>query len=490
MYNDRSIRITDIAQHFDCRNVGIMCYQNEIDTLVQKRYIRVKKSDKYQKVYCVPTEVAETIKKGIAYSAPSLTGLTIQEYFDELYRLFDFREDKEIDFSELCSKLFELTENNHHLQICKKILDSHLLIDRKDRALLLFFCHKYVHDDDDSLGSWDMEDLYDSKSDFSKVRNNLKSNTHALQEEKLIETWKGADFLSRDTYRLTDSAKESLLVELNLQIKKMVKPKNIIECKDIKEKPLYYNTTEQEQIDQLTSLLKAENFSKVQKKLVKNGMRKGFACLFHGAPGTGKTETAYQIARQTGRDIMYVNVSEIKSMWVGESEKNIKELFNHYRNFSTQVQNTPILLFNEADAVIGIRQEGAQRAVDKMENSIQNIILQEMENLDGIMIATTNLTQNLDKAFERRFLYKIEYGKPNAKAKEKIWEAMLPGLTKTNRKKLSEEYDFSGGQIENIARKYTVDSILHRKKPSIDTIVNYCNNESLYKKEERRRIGF
>lgn len=219
-------------------------------------------------------------------------------------------------------------------------------------------------------------------------------------------------------------------------------------------------------------------------------MRKGFACLFYGAPGTGKTETVYQIARQTGRDILIVNVSEIKSMWVGESEKNIKALFDRYRRFSEQSELTPILLFNEADAVLGVRQEGAERAVDKMENSIQNIILQEMETLDGIMIATTNLTQNLDKAFERRFLYKIEFAKPSFEAKQAIWKTMLPSLSECETEELARSYEFSGGQIENIARKRAVDAIIHGEEPSLEIIHTYCRSEQLYKSTERRRIGF
>lgn len=91
-------------------------------------------------------------------------------------------------------------------------------------------------------------------------------------------------------------------------------------------------------------------------------------------------------------------------MWVGESEKNIKGIFDDYKQKVKQSVKAPILLFNEADAIIVKRQVGAERAVEKMENSIQNIILQEIEQLDGILIATTNLAENMDKAFERRFL--------------------------------------------------------------------------------------
>ena len=194
--------------------------------------------------------------------------------------------------------------------------------------------------------------------------------------------------------------------------------------------------------------------------------------------------------RQTGRDIMQVNISQIKSMWVGESEKNIKEIFDRYRIKVEKASIAPILLFNEADGIIGKRQEGAERAVDKMENSIQNIILQEMENLKGILIATTNLAQNMDKAFERRFLYKIKFNKPSLEARMQIWQTMLPALSKADIRALAEKYDFSGGQIENIARHYAIDGILHGEDSiSLETLMSHCDNERLGQREIGK-IGF
>lgn len=95
---------------------------------------------------------------------------------------------------------------------------------------------------------------------------------------------------------------------------------------------------------------------------------------------------------------------------------------------------------------------GAERAVEKMENSIQNIILQEIEQLDGILIATTNLAENMDKAFERRFLYKIQFEKPDLNCRTQIWQAMIPPLNDADASYLAGKYDFSGGEIENIAR--------------------------------------
>ena len=216
----------------------------------------------------------------------------------------------------------------------------------------------------------------------------------------------------------------------------------------------------------------------------------GHNILLIGAPGTGKTETVYQLARQTGRDIMRVDVDKIKSCWVGESEKNIKALFDRYRNICKNSKLAPILLFNEADAVLGVRMEGASRAVDKMENSIQNIILQEMETLEGIMIATTNLTTNLDKAFERRFLYKIRFDKPSVGSRSKIWQSMLPGLSEKDAQTLASQFDLSGGEIENIARKHSVNAILSGKDSiDIKEIIATCRQERI-NNTSRPRIGF
>lgn len=187
---------------------------------------------------------------------------------------------------------------------------------------------------------------------------------------------------------------------------------------------------------------------------------------------------------------MRVDVDKIKSCWVGESEKNIKALFDRYRNICNNSELAPILLFNEADAVLGVRMEGASRAVDKMENSIQNIILQEMETLEGIMIATTNLTTNLDKAFERRFLYKIRFDKPTVNARTEIWKAMLKGLSDEDAKTLASQFDLSGGEIENIARKHSVNAILSGNDAiDIQELISSCRHEKITK-DNRPRIGF
>lgn len=185
-----------------------------------------------------------------------------------------------------------------------------------------------------------------------------------------------------------------------------------------------------------------------------------------------------------------MDVSQLKSKWVGDSEKTVKELFDEYKNIVKNSKVAPILLFNEADAIFGIRRTGAEQAVDKMENTLQNIILQEMEDLQGIMIATTNLTQNFDSAFERRFIYKIEFHKPDIDASANIWASLMKDIDFSTAQVLARDFDFSGGQIENISRKATVDYILRGERPDIDSIRKLCNAETLSSGTQRNRIGF
>ena len=265
---------------------------------------------------------------------------------------------------------------------------------------------------------------------------------------------------------------------------------NLMEYDSLPQKQLFFSTDTQQQVEELGRFLQPENYQRIQERLKEKGFRNGFACLFYGSPGTGKTETVYQLARQTGRNIMVVDVPQIKSKWVGESEKNIKALFDRYRELAQRVNPSPILLFNEADAIIGIRRNGADNAVDKMENSLQNIILQEMEQLDGIMIATTNLQQNMDKAFERRFLYKIKFEKPTEEVRASIWHSMIPTLNELEVHKLASKYDFSGGQIENVARRHAIDSILHDQTDDVlSVLLLHCENERL-ENHKSRKIGF
>jgi len=479
---DDHIQISDFAELVRCRTVRIISMMAEADILVEKRLIRrIKNGDSI--CYSVPMEVVNAIKENRVYTPAPIEHLTTEQLFDRMAEVFE-----ETDKERLLQKLDLLVAANPQLAFCRTI-QSYDLYDN-ERLLLYVFCNHFINLDDDMIGEHDWQDYF-SRGDRGFISWYLKNRNLRLLRKNILENCNSGGMNDSEYYHLTNKAKEELFADLHW-VNQQTKQKNLLlDCTTFAAKELFYNPPVQRQIDRLGELLAPEHFAEIQQRLEAGGMRKGFTCLFYGAPGTGKTETVYQLACRTGRDLMVVDVSQIKSCWVGESEKNIKAAFDRYRSYVRQSEPAPILLFNEADAVLGIRQEGAQRAVEKMENSLQNIILQEMEQLDGIMIATTNLTQNLDKAFERRFLYKIEFEKPSAEAKSRIWRSMIPTLDEQTAVTLAKRYDFSGGQIENIARKRTVDMILLGGEPSIEQLDEYCRSEMLGQPERsRRKIGF
>ena len=150
----------------------------------------------------------------------------------------------------------------------------------------------------------------------------------------------------------------------------------------------------------------------------------------------------------------------------------------------------PILLFNECDAVFSKRKDVNSSNTAQVENSIQNIILEEMENLNGILIATTNLVDNLDPAFERRFLFKIHFENPSVEAKKAIWRYKLPWLTPDKASQLAESYNLSGGEIDNIVRKAQMKEIVSGTRPTFTDITEMCKVEKLNTHQSSRRMGF
>jgi SpoVK/Ycf46/Vps4 family AAA+-type ATPase len=485
---DSHIRISEIAESIKCSKIRIIKYINECDELEKKKLIRCSR-DSGSISYRVPCDVRDSLRKYNEYRPTKNENLTIAKFFAVLEQLFSEKENNEYTFESLTTELMELINLNMHLEFCKKIMSYNF--DSEDLTLLICFCHLCGNNNDDNIHTYDFNFLYDDKSTFTDIKISLTKGNHILMETKFIEFTNDNGFFDSESWKLSDKAKKDLLAEINVKGSQDFK-KSLTLFSIIKPKKMFYNERENEEIQTLASLLKEKNYRKIQDRLGGKGMRKGFACLFSGGPGTGKTETAYQIARETKRNIMKVDISETKSCWYGESEKRIKAIFDTYRNAVEGSEIAPILLFNEADAVIGQRKEfsAGSRAVDQTENTIQNIILEEMENLSGILIATTNLTHNMDKAFERRFLYKITFDKPCTESRMGIWNAMLPDLPEDKAAELSGKFDLSGGQIENIARKIEVDSIISGGDLSMDDLVRYCRDESQNGFTSSKRIGF
>ncbi|EPC6617549.1 ATP-binding protein, partial [Campylobacter jejuni] len=171
--------------------------------------------------------------------------------------------------------------------------------------------------------------------------------------------------------------------------------------------------------------------------------------IFYGPAGTGKTMSALAMAKSMKKSVLSFDCSKILSKWVGESEQNVRKIFDTYKNIVQTCKQSPILLLNEADQFLSTRVDGSSGS-DKMHNQMQNIFLEQIERFSGVIIATTNFLESLDSAFSRRFDYKIEFKKPDFKDRLKIWEKFLPKKALFEKDfdiNILSNYELSGAQI-------------------------------------------
>ena len=216
--------------------------------------------------------------------------------------------------------------------------------------------------------------------------------------------------------------------------------------------------------------------------------------IFYGAAGTGKTMTAYSLAKSLKRQVLAFDCSKILSMYVGESEKNVRKIFDTFYELCEKTKTEPILLLNEADQFLGARSSGANSGADQMHNQMQNIFLEQIEKFKGVLIATTNLLENIDKAFSRRFNYKIEFKKPNKEQRLSLWKKMLP-LDAPYAKKfdvnLLADYSLTGGQI-NLIIKNTAYKVAVREEPlfSLEDFEQEIKKEKDASFDSEKSMGF
>ena len=488
----RSLDDSDLPHSFQCTSITIMRHWAELTGLRRRRYIR--NSGGFNRGNMCLTEKARlALCKNQPLPVINITGLSAADFMSHFRSLVvDNEKNREMDAEELLQETMELIRANQHLEIAQAI--NNLQVDDEAKMVILTYCKTLVKDKQDGIPLNYFDDLIEDYYEFKEA---ILNGKHPFITEGLLEHRKVDDFFSRDVFALTDKARKLLLKEYDVPKREIVAEtpnSDVIRSKDIKPKPMYYCDEDEGQINTLFGLLEDKKLTSIRKRLEKANLRKGFNCLFYGAPGTGKTETALQLARATGRDIMQVDISSIRDKWYGETEKIVKSIFENYAQLVKRSPRIPILLINEADAILSVRTSigGSNPSIDKTENAIQNILLEAMENIDGIMIATTNLTCNLDSAFDRRFLYKVEFHQPSVEAKTHIWKVFLPDLNTADARWLARSFDFSGGQIENIARKVMVDHLLFGDTPDLARIEEICIKEQISGRTggNRRPIGF
>jgi AAA+ superfamily predicted ATPase len=481
----------DLVEHFGCNPVKLLELIDNIDELVEKGIVKKTKSSHRAVSFTgeqmkINEKITDAILKSQAI--PELITDRFSDFFElleSLYNLSEQRDDGEIGTRHLLKQSLAIIKANQQYPLIQKLYAFSLNI--WDTYVFLYMTRKTVSYEKRIDIKRMCEIIFDKAPESMKYSQSIISGENQLVKLDLIEILESTFF---DDAEITLTDKSCMILNdcgIKLPLKKKNR-KNILSPSDIPYRHLIFNHKEYKELNLLKGLLKEPGFNETRKQLESRQLPKGFAALFHGTPGTGKTETALQTGKETGRLIMKVDISQMKSMWFGESEKTIKRIFTDYSEFSKECEQTPILLFNEADAIFSKRRDIGISNTAQTENSIQNILLEELENFDGILIATTNMIKNLDNAFDRRFLFKICFEKPDIQSKTEIWKLKLPELSEAECIRLAKTFDFSGGQIDNIIRKYQIEGIIHQSDLCFDKILEFCQYENPGK--DKKVIGF
>ncbi len=486
----------NICSFFGIKSMEFLMMRNDFEELVRKRIFLAETTHQFSERndYIINPQVKEAIFDDKKLDLKTLKAPDFDRYkfVNAVSNLIESRENEKVSSLRLFRQIGPLEKQHKNLTFVKNFLK--LNFDVEVRTLFYEVCDDFVTTRDrESDIECTLKDIYAETCLRIDVAKELKEGEHELQKAGLIEVTQGSMF-SDASIVLTDKGKQLFLEEDYDLFSTDNRSQSLIYPDKIAEKSMFYDKEQSEQLELLKENLLEEKFSELQNQLEKLAMPKGVAALFYGLPGTGKTETAMQIARITGRAVCHVDISAAKSCWYGESQKLVKGIFTNYRRLCEKEKQKPILLFNEADALLSSRQNinnaSGSSSVAQTENAIQNIILEEMEKLDGILIATTNLTGNLDSAFARRFLFKVEFGQPTVEAKQSIWKSKLEWLPDEDCRALATKFDFSGGEIDNIVRKVVMEEVLHGTRPTLAEIEELCRHEKIGNGCNGGSIGF
>ncbi len=493
-FNEEYVGIDEVSDFMDCENLKLAVYLKVFEDLEKKKLLRrdgrrngLNRNKSIQSInYYLPKSVVDAILDNNKNAFKTKLKFDTFELLDYIHDLAEERDAEEITFEEMCNEIEIVLYQNKSLDFVKRITKFEL--PDKELSLLLFVCSETVNGDEEVDLTNACDKIFETASERFQIRRELIQGKSELIKKKLLKLQPGM-FRNDKEILLTEYALENIFGKENQIILADKQKNDLIRPENIHEEKLFFNDVIEEKLDFLKSVFDSGSFIKLKKRLQQKGLSPGLSMLFYGSPGTGKTACAYQLARNSGRMIMPVDISKTKSMWYGESEKLIKGIFDDYRKAIKSTDQEPVLLFNECDGILSKRRELKQSSVAQTENAIQNILLEELEKFEGILIATTNLTQNLDFAFERRFLYKIQFEKPDLDVRKKILQHFFPFITEEQAEEIASCFDLTGGNISNISKKLVMEEIIKSEKANFKKLYDLCRDE-IWNKKEAKCVGY
>jgi AAA+ superfamily predicted ATPase len=494
---DRDIDLERMVDIFGKRLSMIAEVNLALDELKAKKLVYTKRHDftvrrkeDHNNITCVVDVAAAALMKG---DKSLLEVAKVNSFFSLLSQIRELivqRIELVSTTDEMCDELMGLLQLNKEFPEVEWLL-SFSDMSKYDLSILLNVCIEHLEGQEEVNIDKMIRETYSEIQDRVRYSRKIKENHCPLFTNDLIVN-SDDEFSFASFVRLSDHSMDVLLGGYKETVNKVVKPKlcTVYKSEKIKKETLFYNEAERKQIETIGRALQEENFQKLGAKLKEKGLRTGINILLYGVAGGGKTSTVMQWAAATGRDIFFLDISSVQSKFVGEAEKQLQSVWNSYRECRKTMKLAPILLFNEADAILGTRMQ-AESSASKSYNTLQNIMLQNMEDFeDGIFIATTNLASHLDPAFERRFLYKVEYKKPEAEVRKQILTNVFSHVSEKTIDEINETCLLTGGMIQNVHKKILIGSLLDEEMNNETAIVELCKEEFVLNKANRSPIGF
>jgi len=487
----KAVNLETLSKHLKCSVIKLITFMNEIEALerkgfIQKRIRRIGRKYSFSDLsYCVPHYVIEALRKTDS-SMLEATKFDLPGFLNQISDIVDERNDNSLTTEHLISETEFLISNNRRLPFVS-FVDRNLT---QTLSKCTVFALSYVRlkgqrsVDIDSFAS----SLFDDLGQQLEFTHHINTGNHELIKKEFLKIFT-SEFDGDKSVGLSHRTAKLLYHDYPALVETEQKDVGLIRFGTVQEKKLFFDEDISKQIESLEAVMKPSRFRKYRRELKLNGLSGGITAIFFGAPGTGKTEAVYQIARKTGRDMMMVDLSQTRSKWFGESEKQVKKIFEDYTTLMKNSDNEPILFINEADGLFSRRFEMSGGSSSEYTiNMMQNILLQALESFEGILIATTNLTGNLDKAFERRFTYKIQFPRPDCRVRQMIWKNRLPDLTLEEAAELSDRFEITGGEIDIQIRQLIMQKVLKGKLNLFEVLCNGCNKTQGFM--VRRKIGF
>jgi SpoVK/Ycf46/Vps4 family AAA+-type ATPase len=372
------------------------------------------------------------------------------------------------------TKIAERLKDTTHEIIIESLFDEHRL-DEKEQLIFLALLKEEYAGEFESLREMNTLISLVSFDDYEKIKNRaLLEEGSKLVESGLIdydEMLTAFGGVTRSFYIQEDILQKIMHPDKDKKSKKikldmLVEQQEIFELIDPKTSldDVVMHPKTRELMDNLLRQVDRTVVARLREWGIKKN-RRGIDAkiILYGPPGTGKTMTAVSLAKSLKKRVLSFDCSKILSKYVGESEQNVRKIFDTYKEMCVKTKSEPVLLLNEADQFLSSRVSGSAGSADKMHNQMQNIFLEQIERFEGILIATTNFLESLDVAFSRRFDYKIAFEKPDFKQRLDIWRRVLPESAVYEADfdiPTLAKYPLSGGQIvvvlKNTALKVAV----------------------------------